>query len=185
MRKLGIPIICYFMITSCGTHKQVAGKPSKRMPKSDGITYEINVPEKSHWEAKDKVDRKDVNLRAFVADWEGTPHVMGGNTKKGVDCSGFVIQAYLQVYHLGFLGRTAEDLFSEMEPIKRKDLKEGDLVFFKIKGHRIDHVGIYLGKGDFAHASSSRGVMVSNLSEPYFNKRFFMGGRKTTNTAQN
>ena len=111
-------------------------------------------------------------------DWEGTPHKMGGNTKKGVDCSGFVIQAYLQVYNTNFSGRRAEDLFGETTPIKKDKLQKGDLVFFKINGRRIDHVGIYIQDGDFAHTSSSRGVMISNLSEAYWAKRFFMGGRK-------
>ena len=117
-------------------------------------------------------------LDAFVKDWYGTPHRMGGNTRHGVDCSGFVIQCYTQVFNSSFIGRRAEDLFGETTPVKRSDLTFGDLVFFKIRGKRIDHVGVYMGDGDFAHASSSRGVMISNLNEVYYTKRFFMGGRK-------
>lgn len=119
------------------------------------------------------------NLDDFVQDWYGTPHRMGGNTKHGVDCSGFVIQCYQQVFNESFMGRRAEDMFGETKPIKKvNDLQFGDLVFFKIGGRRIDHVGIYMSDGNFAHASSSRGVMISNLSENYYTKRFFMGGRK-------
>lgn len=130
-------------------------------------------------EDDDSEEKTSTDLQSFITDWEGTPHVMGGNTQKGVDCSGLVIQCYLQVYQIEFVGRRAEDLFSESKPIKRQELREGDLVFFKISGRRINHVGIYLTDGDFVHTSSSRGVMVSNLSEAYWNKRFFMGGRKS------
>ena len=119
-------------------------------------------------------------LHAYIEDWEGTPHRMGGNTKKGVDCSGFVIRVYQDVYQMSFTGRRAEDLFSETTPLDKKELREGDLVFFKIHGRRIDHVGIYLSGGDFVHVSSSRGVMVSNLEEDYYQKRFFKGGRRNS-----
>ncbi len=118
-------------------------------------------------------------LYSFIDEWEGTPHRMGGNTKKGVDCSGFVINCYNEVYRNPFQGRRAEDLFSETQPVRQSDLQEGDLVFFKINGRRIDHVGIYLSKGNFVHASSSQGVIISNLEETYYKKRFFMGGRRS------
>ncbi len=116
-------------------------------------------------------------LESFINDWYGTPHRMGGMTKKGVDCSGFVIIAYREVFNREFRGRRAEDLFSEMKALDRDELEYGDLVFFKVRGRRIDHVGIYLGKGDFAHTSSSRGVMISNLSNVYWSKRYFKGAR--------
>jgi lipoprotein Spr len=65
-------------------------------------------------------------------------------------------------------------------PVSREDLKEGDLVFFKINSRTISHVGIYLGNNRFAHASSSRGVVLSNLDEPYYKRYFYKGGRLTT-----
>lgn len=168
------------ILTSCGTHRQaVSTNQGERLKRKPTYEHEVLTPERSPWEARDENPKVADDLRLFVKDWEGTPHKMGGNTKKGVDCSGFVIQAYLQVYQLSFIGRRAEDLFGETKPIKREDLQEGDLVFFKINGKRIDHVGIYLNNGDFAHASYSSGVMISNLGEPYYDKRFFMGGRKT------
>lgn len=122
--------------------------------------------------------RKNQLLYDFIEDWRGTPHRMGGNTQKGVDCSGFVIRIYDEIYQNPFRGRRAEDLFMETTPVNLEDLEEGDLVFFKIHGRRIDHVGIYLSEGRFAHVSSSRGVMVSRLDQAYFKKRFFRGGRR-------
>lgn len=105
---------------------------------------------------------------------------MGGNSTKGVDCSGFVIQIYSNVYENPFQNRRARDLFLETNTVKKNDLIEGDLVFFKIRSKQIDHVGIYLSDGNFVHVSSSRGVMISNLNEAYFKKYFFSGGRKKT-----
>lgn len=117
------------------------------------------------------------DLQAFIDDWYGTPHRMGGMTKSGVDCSGFVIIAYQEVFNREFKSRRAEDIFAEMEALDQEDLEYGDLVFFKVRGRRIDHVGIYIGQGQFAHTSSSKGVMISLLSNSYWSKRFFKGGR--------
>ncbi len=186
------------ILTACGSFKEAfkPSTPATEKSKAPEIEHEALGNTKSPWVVTDepksrtrKRKREDeeesstlstsTNLQTFISDWEGTPHVMGGNTQKGVDCSGLVIQCYLQVYQKGFIGRRAEDLFGETKPVKRKDLQEGDLVFFKISGRRIDHVGIYLKDGDFLHTSSSRGVMISNLSEAYWDKRFFMGGRKS------
>lgn len=176
----GVLTIC----TACGGLKRTSSSGTTSTKKSEKLSYEHEAmkPRKSPWKATKTVEEKGENetadLTSFIKEWEGTPHVMGGNTKKGVDCSGFVIQCYLQVYEKEFLGRRAEDLFGETRPVKRKNLREGDLVFFKVNGRRIDHVGVYIGDDDFVHTSSSRGVMVSNLNQAYWDKRFFMGGRK-------
>ncbi len=112
-----------------------------------------------------------------VAGWIGTPYVYGGESKKGVDCSGFVKTLYKDVYNLN-LYRTAFDLVKNCDPVKKKNLKTGDLIFFKINSDKISHVGIYLDDGKFIHASSSKkGVMVSDLNEAYFKKYFYSAGR--------
>jgi lipoprotein Spr len=64
-----------------------------------------------------------------------------------------------------------------VNPLNKEELKEGDLVFFKINSRAISHVGVYLGDNKFAHASSSRGVMISNLNEPYWRRYYYKGGR--------
>jgi lipoprotein Spr len=122
-------------------------------------------------------EKEEKELMSFIKDWYGTPHKMGGTTKSGVDCSGFVIVAYREVFKKSFKGRRAEDIFGELEIVKWENLQYGDLVFFKVRGRRIDHVGIYVGDGDFAHTSSSRGVMISALNNPYWSKRYFKAAR--------
>ena len=72
--------------------------------------------------------------------------------------------------------RNSRDIFSMVSPVKRDDLKEGDLVFFKIHSRSITHIGIYLGNNRFAHASS-KGVAISSLDDAYYSRYFFKGGR--------
>jgi lipoprotein Spr len=117
------------------------------------------------------------SFEKFTQEWEGVPHRMGGMSKKGVDCSGFAILAYQHVLSHRFKYRRAQDIFNEVRPIEQSYLRYGDLVFFKINGIRISHMGIYLGQNQFAHASASQGVRISNLKKAYWQKRFYKGGR--------
>lgn len=89
--------------------------------------------------------------------WLGTKYVYGGKTRKGTDCSGMVMVVYEQVTGIK-LPRDSHSQQAFTEHIKRRDLTPGDLVFFASKagGSRIGHVGIYIGQGQFIHASSSR-----------------------------
>src|SRR5690606_42149596 len=75
------------------------------------------------------------------------------------------------------LGYNSRHIYTQMNSVDKKDLKSGDLVFFKIRSRNITHVGVYLGDNKFAHASSSRGVMISDLTEPYWRRYYFDGGR--------
>ncbi len=118
----------------------------------------------------------NTKMYQFIYDWLGTPYHLGGDTKKGVDCSGFAYQLYDKTFNT-IIGSNSRNIFSMVNPINKVDLKEGDLVFFKIHSKSISHVGVYIGDNKFAHASSSRGVMISNLDEPYWQKYFYKGGR--------
>lgn len=118
---------------------------------------------------------EDKKFIEAVAGWIGTPYVYGGETKKGVDCSGFVKTLYKDVYNLN-LYRTAFDLVKNCDSVKKKDMKTGDLIFFKINSNKISHVGIYLNDDKFIHASS-KGVIVSDLNQAYYKKYFFSAGR--------
>ena len=105
----------------------------------------------------------------------------GGSTKRGVDCSGFVSIVYREVYGKQLARSSADMLKYNCKKVSRAKLQEGDLVFFKTgrggKRGVPNHVGIYLKNGRFIHTSTSSGVMVSSLSEPYYTRTWLTGGR--------
>ncbi|WP_084163914.1 C40 family peptidase [Olivibacter sitiensis] len=110
-------------------------------------------------------------LYELIDDWMGVPHADGGNTKRGIDCSGFATILMEEVY-----GKSIPRISSQQaELVKRKyedQLQEGDLVFFSFGKKMIDHVGIYLANNKFVHVSTSSGVVISDLKDawyyPYF-----------------
>jgi cell wall-associated NlpC family hydrolase len=119
----------------------------------------------------------NVILYQFIDDWYGTRYQMGGTGRKGIDCSALVQKVYNQVYGMDVV-RTSLMQFRGSEYIASKEnLKEGDLVFFRIHGGPVSHVGVYLKNNYFVHASSSKGVMISNLDESYWQKVYVGGGR--------
>ncbi|TWR30567.1 NlpC/P60 family protein [Mucilaginibacter pallidiroseus] len=117
----------------------------------------------------------NMKLFHFVYDWIGTPYRFGGSSRRGIDCSAFTKELYSQVFNTT-IRRSSRDIFSMVSPVSKDDLKEGDLVFFKIHSRSISHVGIYLGNNRFAHASS-KGVAVSSLDDAYYSRFFYKGGR--------
>lgn len=115
-------------------------------------------------------------LYAAIDTWYGTPYQYGGCTTNGVDCSCFVGNVYKSVYGIS-LHRVAADIQKDVKLIERNQLKEGDVVFFTNSNGKVSHVGIYLKEDMFVHSSTSRGVMVSKLSNSYWNEHFYKGGR--------
>ena len=102
----------------------------------------------------------------------------GSSPSRGFDCSGFVY--YLLSRHGINAPHSAAELFRMGKPVPRSELKPGDLVFFRNTARRrgITHVGIYIGNGEFIHASSGRGyVTITSLSDPYYAARF-VGARR-------
>ncbi|HMF27179.1 MAG TPA: C40 family peptidase [Candidatus Cybelea sp.] len=98
----------------------------------------------------------------------GVPYVFGGTSTSGFDCSGFVQHVFAM---MGIdLPRTADAQYDFGRPAVGGP-RAGDLVFFDTYGG-VSHVGIYLGRGQFVHASSSHGVMVSRLSDSYWAARY-------------
>jgi lipoprotein Spr len=114
-------------------------------------------------------------LLKSVDDWYGTKYKMGGTSKTGIDCSAFVQIVYLTAFGVA-VPRTAFEQFKASNRISATAMKEGDLVFFNTTGG-VSHVGIYLRNNKFIHASSARGVTVSDLFDPYYLKRFLGVGR--------
>ncbi len=107
-----------------------------------------------------------------------TPYRYGGTTEKGLDCSAFTGAVYKNSLQIN-LPRSSADQYGVGEKVRdQDDLQFGDLVFFKTRRRaRVSHVGIYLGERLFAHASTSKGVIVSSLDETYYKKRY-VGARR-------
>lgn len=106
----------------------------------------------------------------------GVPYRLGGATMRGIDCSAFVKKVY-EIFGVA-LPRTAREQSCVGRSIGKDELEEGDLVFFQTQRARRTHVGIYIGNGEFVHASSwNREVKVDHLGKPYFHQRFLRGVR--------
>ena len=118
----------------------------------------------------------EVSLTKTALHYLGVPYVWGGESASGVDCSGFV-QAVFRRNGIE-LPRTADAQFETGRRVSQGGLQPGDLVFFQTYSEGASHVGIYLGSGQFVHASSSNGVRVDSLSESYYSSRF-IGARRT------
>ncbi len=105
----------------------------------------------------------------------GVPYLWGGSTPSGFDCSGFVQYVFAQ--HGISLPRTSAQQYGVGTAVSREDLQKGDLVFFNTSGSGVSHLGIYIGDGQFIHASTSKGVMISSLDNTYWAPRY-LGARR-------
>jgi probable lipoprotein NlpC len=109
-------------------------------------------------------------LLAKFHHWQGTPYRYGGMGHHGIDCSGFVHVMYRQA--LGIDVPRSTELISRIHHrVSRRHLVAGDLILFRINRHTL-HAGIYVGHGQFIHASKTRGVMLSSLHNPYWSETF-------------
>jgi lipoprotein Spr len=174
MKKITIVIALFFSVLAAQAQTKIIPNPSTEEKTSDD----------QESLAKDYLSQimgvalsatSNMKLFHFVYDWVGTPYRFGGDSRRGIDCSAFTKELYSQVFNMD-IQRNSRDIFSMVSPVKKDDLKEGDLVFFKIHSRRISHIGIYLGNNRFAHASS-RGVAISSLDDAYYSRYFYRGGR--------
>ena len=114
-------------------------------------------------------------LRTEIQSWLGTPHRMGGLSRRGIDCSGLVVVLYDDLFDM-HLPRTTTALMRQGRWVAQRNLIAGDLVFFK-PTTKFHHVGIYLGQGEFVHTSSSHGVTLSRLEDVFWRQCYLTGRR--------
>jgi lipoprotein Spr len=166
-------------------------KPATTKSKPSEIVIPENIPTKSKMEVE-KVTQLQIkyailldtyvenitntNLFNKIEEWWGTSYCMGGTTKSCVDCSAFTGTVIRDVYKIN-LPRTASEQYDASNKVDKENLKEGDLVFFKTKKGYVNHVGVYLANNKFVHASTSNGVIISDLNESYWQGKFAGGGR--------
>jgi cell wall-associated NlpC family hydrolase len=146
-----------------------------------GIEYQLSLRD-----ADSFLGRLTTRLKRLVEQamtYLGTPYRMGGTSRRGLDCSGLVGAVYGE-QGLG-MPRTAAEQFAEGVPVSAGELRPGDLVFFRDTYKRgISHVGIFVGDGHFIHAAGRRqGVIVSELSRPYYRLRY-AGARRLAPRAE-
>lgn len=140
---------------------------------------EYKVPEISfEMPVKAEKPKTASKIEAEARRWLGTPYKFGGSSRNGTDCSGMVMVIYRDVAGIK-LPRNSAEQQKFAKPVRPEKLAQGDLVFFTTtkNGSRVGHVGIYLGKGNFIHSSSSKGVIISNLKEKYYQTHFHSAGR--------
>lgn len=116
-----------------------------------------------------------IKLQAVYTRYKGTPYRYGGTDSSGFDCSGFIGTAYQDAFNLS-LPRTTEQLAVKGQPIRRDQLKAGDIIIFKTSVKQL-HAGIYTGGGKFIHASTSKGVIESSLENQYWHQRYIKARR--------
>jgi probable lipoprotein NlpC len=162
MYRLVPAILCGMLLIACSS-----------APSYDAKKSSVNIT----------VKRVDLNnttkvkkiLNQQYADWRHVKHRIGGMSKKGIDCSGLVYKTYRTKFGIE-VPRSTEYQSQAGRSIKQSQLKAGDMVFFKT-GFKARHVGMYIDKGNFLHVSSSKGVMISNMEDPYWYSAYWKSQR--------
>lgn len=114
---------------------------------------------------------ENLRLGVILQSYLGKPYKGQSRYDEGVDCSMFTRDVYRR-FNKTILPRVSADQAKEGDPIHFNKLQYGDLVFYRTDGKKISHVGIYVSGMRFIHASSSRGVVVTNMNEKYWSKRY-------------
>lgn len=192
LKKILLGVLLINCFISCSgkkqyiiTDEQVNKEMDLKKDKSGKPVYNTILTKEDKQYFARKLDVKEdeidnVKLYNFVKAWKGTPYIYGGNTRNGIDCSALMRELYLYVYNKK-LPRTAAEMAMDkrLELFKQKDnLREGDLVFFRITDEKIiTHVGIYLKNDKFFSANQYGGSEISSLKKSYWKKNFITAGR--------
>ena len=110
----------------------------------------------------------------FYSEWKDVRYKMGGTSKSGIDCSGFTQKVYKEKFGVSLPRTTVTQVDLGVE-VKKSELIPGDLVFFKTS--KTDkHVGVYVGNGEFLHASI-KGIQFTKLDNPFYKKNYWTSRR--------
>ena len=171
-RTLLCCLVLCLLLASCHSRKQASGVPGHGTVEYDGGKRQ-DKPDKPHEESMADKLEKEARL------WLGTPYCYGGESLSGTDCSGMVMKIFEKITSVK-LPRNSQKQQEFCEPVSLRCVERGDLLFFSTsakRAGRVNHVGLYIGKGDFIHASTSRGVIISNIEQDYYRWHFHSAGR--------
>lgn len=171
MSRILITFLFCSVLVSCGTTKTIAPRDSSaQAPKENSASRESSHTNHTNSTKADQIVD-------FAKGYLGTKYRYGGTTNAGMDCSGLIYTSFINAGDI-FLPRTTKELANEGKRISKRQIQKGDLLFFrtaKLK-RAINHVGLVIddtsGNIKFIHASTSKGVMVSQLDEAYWSKAF-------------
>ncbi len=161
------------MLVACSTSGIKSGVKQEAQSGANSVAPQHTVLlETSQDKFEDLVRSVDVKSRLMdqYASWKGVHYRLGGDSKRGIDCSAFVQTTFRDQFGLS-LPRSTFQQQNTGHPVQRAKLRPGDLVLFRF-GPTGRHIGIYLGNNNFVHASSSSGVMISNLNEHYWKTHY-------------
>ncbi|MDQ8005383.1 MAG: NlpC/P60 family protein [Pedobacter sp.] len=153
---LWICVIFLSILASCGSRKNTSNTKAARA-------------------ADAMANLKSKPLYRFINNWTGVKYKLGGLDKSGIDCSGFALLLQKDIYGKS-LPRRSRDQADAVKKRSYNNLKEGDLIFFSFGGREVDHVGVYLNGDFFVHASTTRGVIVDDLTLPVYQRAIVKTG---------
>ncbi|MDE6782870.1 MAG: C40 family peptidase [Paramuribaculum sp.] len=170
-----VAVMLSVVMTGCGSLRHSNGGRTAQL--SPPGTTRTDRTSTSAVEVPAKAQPSMSALLTEANSWLGTPYKYGGNTRDGVDCSGFVLQVYLRALDIS-LPRTSAQQQEFSRKIRRDEMKPGDLMFFSVReGGNVGHVGIYIGDDKMIHASSKVGVVVASVTTDYFKRNYLGSGR--------
>ncbi|MFT8210298.1 MAG: bifunctional murein DD-endopeptidase/murein LD-carboxypeptidase [Symbiopectobacterium sp.] len=162
--------------TNTGSHQAQTDRPA--INDKDSLLLQASQDE---FEAMvRKLDIKSKLMDQYTS-WKGVRYRLGGDSRKGIDCSAFVQRTFREQFGMELPRSTYEQQETGTQ-VQRSKLRPGDLVLFRA-GSTGRHVGIYIGNNQFVHASTRAGVMISSMDEVYWNKRYQEGRRVISKSA--
>lgn len=158
--KLFFTLLTLLLVVSGCSTKVSYKKPTKRETPPYSLKNKTSI---------------SIALYEEYAKWHKTPYRLGGNSFRGVDCSSLVQSIYRDAFKIS-VPRTTKEQAKIGYKVSKVSLKEGDLVLFKT-GYNVRHSGVYLERGNFINASTSYGVTISNLNNPYWKSKYWQSRR--------
>ena len=156
------------LLTGCGT---IVTDETAYLSRHNGLQNRAQTSPTSH-----KAQHKGKQIVQEARKYLGTSYQYGGNKPGGFDCSGLVEYSHQKV---GInVPRSTHTQLKQARRVSKNKLQPGDLVFFKLEGKKVSHVGIYAGNNEFIHSpSTGKKVSYARLDNPYWNKHLIAGGR--------